>query len=168
MNICISIYVYMCLYTYVHVVLQCVTVMPRNMQHTLQQPAICMCTHETYTATTCIMCSSLLQCVMQCVLQCVAECVTECIVVCCIVKTCCRMLQSVAGCTRANEYFWLLLQCGAKRVAVCTAGRAAACVAGWCHLCVAVCVAGCVAGCVAVCDAESAVCCSGARARSSS
>ena len=35
----------------------------------------------------------------------VAECVAECIVVCCIRTTCCKVLQSVAGCTRAMECF---------------------------------------------------------------
>ena len=54
-----SIYVYtrMCIF-----VLQCVTDMPCNMQHTLQQPAICMCTHETYTATTCHRCPPASRC----------------------------------------------------------------------------------------------------------
>ena len=76
-------------------VLQCVTVMPCNMQHTLQQPAICMCTHETYTATTCIM--HVFEFVAVRVAVRVAVCVAMCVAVhdAVRVEVCCRICRQV-------------------------------------------------------------------------
>ena len=100
-------------------VLQRVTEMPCNMQHTLQQPAICMCKHAKYTATTCIM--HVFEFVTVCVAVRIAVrvavhdalrvvmCCRVCRRVYCSVSHREKVLQSVAKWCRVHQSDWMFL-----------------------------------------------------------